>query len=69
MEFSAYTFIRFSEEGERANELAYQHAASILTDLSQLSPGGRRLMVERLVDLISEIAIKGKPDKTTTKIN
>jgi len=47
-------FLKAVNEINKANEMAFRHAASILKDFKNLTPTGRRLMVDALMNLISE---------------
>jgi hypothetical protein len=49
-----YEFLRSVDEGNRANIMALRYAESILEDFKNLSPGGRKIMADTLMDLISQ---------------
>jgi hypothetical protein len=54
-----YEFLKDVEEINRAIEIALRYAASILEDLSNLTPKGRKVMADTLMELISgEIRLK-----------
>ena len=53
MEISIYDFLKTVDESNRACEMALRYAASILEDIKQLSPAGRSMMVDTLMELIS----------------
>jgi hypothetical protein len=57
-----YDFLKAVDERNRASEMALRYAASILEDLRKLSPAGRKLMADILMDCIS-----GKGKKTDIK--
>jgi hypothetical protein len=48
-----YEFFKTLNEINKANEMAFRHAVSILEDLGKLSQEGRRVMTETLMELIS----------------
>ena len=48
-----YDFLRAVDERNRASTMALRYAISILEDFRNLSPEGRELMVDALMDLIS----------------
>lgn len=54
MEISIYDFLKTVDESNKACEMALQYAALILEDFRELTPEGRRIMADELVDLISE---------------
>jgi hypothetical protein len=54
-----YEFLKDVEEINRAIEIALRYAASILEDFSNLTPKGRKVMADTLMELISgEIRLK-----------
>jgi hypothetical protein len=53
MAMDIYEFLKTVNEINKANEMAFRHAVSILEDFKNLTPAGRRLMVDTLMDLIS----------------
>ena len=53
MEISIQDFLKTVDEKNRAIEMALRHAASILSDLMELTPEGRGVMVKALNVLIS----------------
>jgi len=53
MEISSYDFLRSVDESNRANIMALRYAVSILEDFKNLSPDGRKIMADTLMDLIS----------------
>jgi len=54
-----YEFLKEVEEINRAIEIALRYAASILEDFSNLTPKGRKVMADTLMELISgEIRLK-----------
>ena len=54
MEISIYEFLEAVDESNRANIMALRYAVSILEDLINLSPDGRKIMVDTLIDLTSQ---------------
>jgi len=54
MEISIYDFIKGVGESNKANEMALHHAVSILADFRSLTLEGRKIMVDSLIELISE---------------
>jgi len=48
-----YEFLKDVEEINRAREIALRYAASILEDFKNLTPTGRGLMADPLMELIS----------------
>ena len=48
-----YKFLKTLNEINKANEMAFRYAVSILEDLSNLSQEGRRVMTDTLMELIS----------------
>ena len=48
-----YDFLKALDETNRAEEMALKHAISILEDFRELSPAGRSMMVDTLMELIS----------------
>jgi len=49
-----YEFLKAVNEINKANEMAFRYAASILEDFKNLTPAGRSLMADTLMNLISE---------------
>jgi hypothetical protein len=49
-----YEFLKDVSEINKANEIAFRYAASILEDFKNLTPTGRGLMDDTLMNLISE---------------
>ena len=62
MEISIYEFLEAVDESNRANIMALRYAVSILEDLINLSPVGREMMADALMDLISPKPKKKKSD-------
>ena len=59
MGMEIYDFLKDVEEINRAREIALRYAASILEDFRDLTPKGRRVMADTLMELISgEIRLK-----------
>jgi hypothetical protein len=52
MEISIYDFLKAVDEGNRANIMALRYSESILEDFINLSPDGRKIMADTLIDLI-----------------
>ncbi len=55
MEISTYELLKALDESNRANEMALHYAAHILADLMELTPEGRSLMIDTLMELISGV--------------
>jgi|GEM_PF-762883 len=55
-------FLKAVNEINKANEMAFRYAASILEDFKNLTPAGRSLMADTLMNLIS-----GKRDEPDIK--
>jgi hypothetical protein len=54
-----YEFLKDVEEINRSREIALRYAASILEDFRDLTPKGRKVMADTLMELISgEIRLK-----------
>lgn len=53
MALSIDEFLKAVNESNKANEMAFRYAASILEDFKNLTPAGRSLMADTLMDLIS----------------
>ena len=54
-----YEFLKDVGEINRTREIALRYAASILEDFSNLTPKGRKVMADTLMELISgEIRLK-----------
>jgi hypothetical protein len=47
-------FLKAADESNRANIMALRYAVSILEDFINLSPDGRKMMADTLMDLISQ---------------
>ena len=50
---SIYDFLQAVDESNRANEMALCYAVQILADFRNLTPAGRSVMVEALVELVA----------------
>ena len=61
-----YEFLKDLDEINKANEMALRYAVSILEDFSNLSQEGRRVMVDTLMELISEK--REEPDMKTCNL-
>ena len=48
-----YEFLKAVNETNKANEMALRYAVLILEDLKNLTPKGRCLMIDTLINLIS----------------
>ena len=48
-----YEFLKAVNDTNKANEMALRYAALILEDLKNLTPKGRCLMIDTLINLIS----------------
>ena len=48
-----HEFLKTLNEINKANEMAFRYAVSILEDFSDLSQEGRKVMVDTLMNLIS----------------
>ena len=55
MEISTYELLKALDESNRAKEMALYYAARILADLMGLTPEGRTLMIDTLMELISGV--------------
>ena len=53
MEISIFDFLKALDEDNRVNNMALRYAAQILADFKNLTPEGRRVMTDTLVELIS----------------
>jgi hypothetical protein len=53
MGISIYDFLKSVDESNRDNIMALRYAESILEDFKNLSPDGRKIMTDTLMDLIS----------------
>lgn len=53
MEFSIYEFLKAVDESNRACEMALRYTAMILTDFKGLTLKGRKIMADKLIELIS----------------
>ena len=58
-----YEFLKAVNEINKANEMAFRYAASILEDFKNLTPAGRSLMADTLMNLIS--GNRDEPDINT----
>ena len=67
MEISIYDFLRSVDESNRANIMALRYAVSILEDFINLSPDGREMMADALMDLISQKMKKSDDEKCNSK--
>ena len=54
MKISIYDFLKAVDESNRVNIMALRCAVSILEDFINLSPDGREMMADILMDLISQ---------------
>ena len=61
-----YEFLKDLDEINKANEMVLRYAVSILEDFSNLSQEGRRVMVDTLMELISEK--REEPDMKTCNL-
>jgi hypothetical protein len=61
-----YEFLKAGNEINKANEMAFRYAASILEDFKNLTPAGRSFMVDTLMNLIS--GEREEPDIKTTNL-
>ena len=66
MEISIYVFLKALEEKNRACEMALNHAVSILSDFTKLTPHGRTIMTETLMELIADNPAKPEKRKGQT---
>ena len=57
-----YDFLEAVNEHNRASEMALRYATLILKDFRNLTPAGRSLMADMLIDLISEQDEDRTPD-------
>ncbi len=53
MDISIFDFLKAVDESNRANEIALRYATQILDDFRKLTPAGRSLMTDTLMELIS----------------
>jgi hypothetical protein len=67
MEISIYDFLKAVDESNRANIMALRYAVSILEDFINLSPDGREMMADTLMDLISQKMKKSDVEKCNPK--
>jgi hypothetical protein len=67
MEISIYDFLKAVDESNRANIMALRYAVSILEDFINLSPDGREMMADTLMDLISQKMKKSEVEKCNSK--
>lgn len=54
MEISIIDLLKATEEKNRAVEMALNHAVLILSDFTKLTPCGRAIMTQTLMELIAE---------------
>jgi len=66
MEISIYNFLRSVDESNRAKIMALRYAVS-LEDFINLSPDGREMMADALMDLISQKMKKSEVEKCNSK--
>ena len=52
MEISINDFLKAIDESNRANIIVLRYAVSILEDFINVSPDGRKMMADTLMDLI-----------------
>jgi len=62
-----YEFLKDVNEINKANEMAFRYAASILEDFKNLTPAGRSLMADTLMNLISQKKKKSDVEKCNLK--
>ena len=67
MEISICDFLKAVDESNRANIMALRYAVSILEDFISLSPDGRKMMADTLMDLISQKKKKSDVEKYNSK--
>ena len=53
MEIQIQDFLKTADESNRANTMALRYAVSIFEDFKNLSPDGREMMADNLMNLIS----------------
>ena len=53
MEISIYDFFKAVDESNKASEMALHYGTLILEDFRELSPEGRKMMADKLIDSIS----------------
>lgn len=53
MGISISDFLKALDENNQANKMALRYAAQILADFRNLTPEGRKVMTDTLVELIS----------------
>ncbi len=53
MKMSLITILKTIKESDEAYDLALKHSLSILRDFHKLSPFGREIMLDIIIDLIS----------------
>lgn len=53
MEISIYDFLNAVDESNKADEMALRYAALILADFKNLTPKGRKVMADTLMEYIS----------------
>jgi len=67
MGISIYDFLKAVDESNRANIMALRYAVSILENFKNLSPDGREMMADTLMDLISQKMKKSDVEKCKLK--
>jgi len=67
MEISIDDFLKAVDESNCANIMALRCAVSILEDFINLSPDGREMMADTLMDLISQKMKKSEVEKCNSK--
>ena len=67
MEISIYDFLKAVNKSNRAKIMALRYAVSILEDFISLSPDGRAMMADTLMDLISQKMKKSDVEKCNLK--
>jgi hypothetical protein len=67
MKISIYDFLKAVDESNRVNIMALRCAVSILEDFINLSPDGREMMADTLMDLISQKMKKSDDEKCNLK--
>jgi hypothetical protein len=67
MKISIYDFLKAVDESNRVNIMALRCAVSILEDFINLSPDGREMMADTLMDLISQKMKKPDVKKCNSK--
>jgi hypothetical protein len=67
MEISICDFLKAVDKNNRANMIALRYAVSILEDFINLSPNGRKVMADTLMDLISQKMKKSEVENCNSK--